>query len=103
MVPTTKQYAPHDTGRHQTRRCAKARGVKCDNPAEHVPPSTIATFVPRDRALSKKEIDLFFNTLKNAQTSHVLKVALKLIMLTLVRKKTSVSATWDEIDFVNSE
>lgn len=38
---------------------AKARGVKCDNPAEHVPPSTIATFVPRDRALSKKEIGLF--------------------------------------------
>ncbi|MEC5318744.1 integrase arm-type DNA-binding domain-containing protein [Brenneria populi subsp. brevivirga] len=82
---------------------AKARGVKCDNPAEHVPPSTIATFVPRDRALSKKEIGLFFNTLKNAQTSHALKVALKLIMLTLVRKNSIVNATWDEIDFVNAE
>ncbi len=69
---------------------AKVRGVKCDNPAEHVPPSTIATFVPRDRALSKKEIGLFFNTLKNAQTSHALKVALKLIMLTLVRKTLSL-------------
>ncbi len=82
---------------------AKARGVKCDNPAEHVPPSTIATFVPRDRALSKKEIGLFFNTLKNAQTSHALKVALKIIMLTLVRKNSVVNATWDEIDFVNAE
>ncbi|MEQ4513114.1 tyrosine-type recombinase/integrase [Dickeya zeae] len=82
---------------------AKARGVKCDNPAEHVPPSTIATFVPRDRALSKKEIGLFFSTLKNAQTSHALKVALKLIMLTLVRKNSIVNATWDEIDFVNAE
>jgi len=82
---------------------AKARGVKCDNPAEHVPPSTIATFVPRDRALSKKEIGLFFNTLKNAQTSHALKVALKLIMLTLVRKNSIVNAIWDEIDFVNAE
>ncbi|MGK4327534.1 tyrosine-type recombinase/integrase [Lonsdalea quercina] len=82
---------------------AKALGVKCDNPAEHVPPSSIATFVPRDRALSKKEIGLFFNTLKNAQTSHALKVALKLIMLTLVRKNSIVNATWDEIDFVNAE
>ncbi|ATA21035.1 integrase [Gibbsiella quercinecans] len=82
---------------------AKARGVKCDNPAEHVPPSTIATFVPRDRALSKKEIGLFFNTLKNAQTSHALKVALKIILLTLVRKNSIVNATWDEIDFVNAE
>ncbi|MBJ7223891.1 MULTISPECIES: tyrosine-type recombinase/integrase [unclassified Brenneria] len=82
---------------------AKARGVKCDNPAEHVPPSTIATFVPRDRALSKKEIGLFFNTLKNAQTSHALKVALKIIMLTLVRKNSIVNAMWDEIDFLNAE
>lgn len=68
-----------------------------------MPPSTIATFVPRDRALSKKEIGLFFNTLKNAQTSHALKVALKLIMLTQVRKNSIVNATWDEIDFVNAE
>ena len=63
-------------------------------------PSTIAIFNPRDRALSKREIGIFFNTLKNAQTSHALKVALKLLMLTMVRKSNLVNATWDEIDFV---
>lgn len=42
----------------------------------------------------------FFNTLKNAQTSHALKVALKLLMLTMVRKSNLVNAAWDEIDFV---
>ena len=82
---------------------AKARGVKCENPADHVAPSTIATFKLRDRALSKREIGLFFNTLKNAQTSHALKVALKIVMLTMIRKNSIVNATWDEIDFVTAE
>lgn len=82
---------------------AKARGINCENPAEYVAPSTIAIFNPRDRALSKREIGIFFNTLKNAQTSHALKVALKLLMLTMVRKSNLVNATWDEIDFVAAE
>lgn len=82
---------------------AKARGINCENPAEYVAPSTIAIFNPRDRALSKREIGIFFNTLKNAQTSHALKVALKLLMLTMVRKSNLINATWDEIDFVAAE
>lgn len=59
---------------------AKARGVNCENLADYVAPSTIATFTPRDRALSKREVGIFFNTLKDAQTSHAFKVALKLLM-----------------------
>lgn len=82
---------------------AKARGVNCENPAEYVAPSTIAVFTPRDRSLSKGEIGIFFNTLKNAQTSHSLKAALKLLMLTMVRKSNLINAKWDEIDFVNAE
>lgn len=82
---------------------AKARGVNCDNPAQYVAPSTIAVFTPRDRSLSKREVGIFFNTLKNAQTSHSLKVALKLLMLTMVRKSNLINAKWDEIDFVNAE
>lgn len=82
-----------------------AQGVSpaTENPAEYVAPSTIAIFNPRDRALSKREIGIFFNTLKNAQTSHALKVALKLLMLTMVRKSNLVNATWDEIDFVAAD
>lgn len=82
---------------------AKARGVNCDNPAQYVAPSTIAVFTPRDRSLSKREVGIFFNTLKNAQTSHSLKVALKLLMLTMVRKSNLINAKWDEIDFVSAE
>lgn len=70
---------------------AKARGVNCENPTEFVAPSTIAVFTPRDRSLSKREIGIFFNTLKNAQTSHSLKVALKLLMLTMVRKSNLIN------------
>lgn len=82
---------------------AKARGAIYDNPAEYVKGSSIATFAPRDRALTKQEIGMFFSTLKISQTSLQLKIALKLIMLTMTRKSAIVGATWDEIDFKNSE
>lgn len=64
---------------------AKARGINCENPVEYVDPLTTAIFNPRDRALSKREIILFFNTLKYVQTSLALKVALKSLMLTMAR------------------
>ena len=82
---------------------AKARGAIYDNPAEYVKGSSIATFTPRDRALTKQEIGMFFSTLKISQTSLQLKIALKLIMLTMTRKSAIVGATWDEIDFKNAE
>lgn len=82
---------------------AKGRGAIYDNPAEYVKGSSIATFAPRDRALTKQEIGMFFSTLKISQTSLQLKIALKLIMLTMTRKSAIVGATWDEIDFKNAE
>lgn len=82
---------------------AKARGANYDNPAEYVKGASIATFAPRDRALTKQEVGIFFNTLKISQTSLQLKIALKLIMLTMTRKSGIVDATWDEIDFKNAE
>lgn len=82
---------------------AKARAVKCENPADYLTPLTIAEFMPRERFLSKREVGIFFNTHKNAQTSHSLKVALKLLMLTMVRKSNLINKKWDEIDFVNAE
>jgi len=48
---------------------AKARGVNCDNPADYVAPSTIATFTPRDRALSKREIGIFFGQSQHGTVS----------------------------------
>lgn len=59
--------------------------------------------MPRERFLSKREVGIFLNTHKNAQTSHSLKVALKLLMLTMVRKSNLINAKWGEINFVNAE
>lgn len=78
---------------------AKARWVKSENPTDYVAPSTIAVFTPRQHSLSKREVGIFFNTLKDAQTSQSLKVALKLLMLTMVRKSNLINAKWDGIDF----
>lgn len=82
---------------------AIARGIKCSNPAELIAPSTIAKFTPRDRALTKKEIGIFFNALKVSKASISLKNAVKIIFLTMVRKSCMTGAKWDEVDFKTAE
>lgn len=82
---------------------AKERGMECDNPANYVKASTIATFSPRDRVLTKHEIGIFFNILKISQTSLQLKIALKLIMLTMTRKSSIIGAKWNEFNFKDAE
>ena len=44
-------------------RYADARGEKHPNPADNVPPASIATFAPRDRTLTPAEIQLFYKYL----------------------------------------
>lgn len=61
-------------------------GERLANPADDVKAASIATFVPKDRALSPAEIRL----------------ALRLILLTMVRKSEMVEATWNEVDFENA-
>jgi len=46
-------------------RFVQARGIAIDNPAEAIRPSAIAKFKVRDRALSPKEIQVFFNALED--------------------------------------
>ncbi len=48
----------------QAYRFVQARGLKVDNPAEAIRPSAIATFKPRDRALTSGEIHVFFSALE---------------------------------------
>lgn len=83
----------------QIYRHAQARGLKIENPAEAIRPSAIATFKPRDRALSPAEIHTLFNALEKVATYPTLRLALKLILLTLCRKGELINARWDEIDF----
>jgi integrase len=81
---------------------ARLHGEKVENPAAEVGPASIATFVPRDRSLSPAEIRLMFGELEHVATLPTIRLGLKLILLTMVRKSELQEATWEEVDFVNS-
>jgi len=78
---------------------ARGSGLTVDNPAEAIRASTIATFEPRERALSPAEIRKFLTTLDRVATMPTLRLALRLILLTGVRKSEFIDAVWSEIDF----
>jgi integrase len=81
---------------------AKLLGEKVTNPADEVSPAAIATFQPRDRALSPTEIRIMLHLLENVATYPTIRLAMRLLLLTMVRKGELVEATWDEVDFENA-
>ncbi|ATC28423.1 tyrosine-type recombinase/integrase [Caulobacter vibrioides] len=81
---------------------ARLHGEKVENPAKDVSPSSIWSFTPRERALSAKEIRLLYPLLEQVPTLPTIRLGMKLILLTLVRKSELQDATWDEVDFVNA-
>ena len=83
----------------QVFRFIQARGLKIDNPAESNRPSAIATFKARDRALTPAEIHTFFKALEQTATMSTLRLAVKFMLLTLVRKTEFIEAKWDEVNF----
>lgn len=80
-------------------RHANDRGHGLFNPAADIKPSSIAIFKPRERTLTPEEIGLFFRTLDAIGAMGTMKMALKLVLITMVRKGELTNATWDEIDF----
>ncbi|MFM0741028.1 integrase family protein, partial [Paraburkholderia xenovorans] len=80
---------------------ARASGQSVDNPAEAIRASAIATFEPRDRALSPAEIRTFLTALDQVATTPTLRLALKFVLLTGVRKSEFIDAIWPEVDFDN--
>lgn len=81
---------------------AKDKSFSSPNPAEAIRPSDIATFKARDRALSPSEIRKFLEALDTTATAATLRLALRFVMLTMVRKSEFINATWDEVDFENA-
>lgn len=77
-------------------------GEKIANPADDVGPSSIATFTPKDRALSPTEIRVMHKVMESVATYPTIRLALRLILLTLVRKSELIEATWNEVDFDNA-
>ena len=78
---------------------ANLHGEKIENPADEVGVASIATFVPKDRVLSPLEIRLMHRQLEQLATYPTIRLALRLILLTMVRKSELIEATWDEVDF----
>ncbi|HDS6522601.1 TPA: tyrosine-type recombinase/integrase [Proteus mirabilis] len=79
------------------------RGYEISNPADAIKASSIGTFQARERAMSPKEIGILFRALENYSCYPTLKLAVKFVLLTLVRKSEFIHATWDEIDFKNRQ
>ena len=75
------------------------RGHSVPNPAANIKASSIATFEERERALDPYEIGVFFNALHSTGAASSLKLAIKLILITMVRKGELAGATWKEVDF----
>ncbi|SPA25923.1 Integrase [Cupriavidus taiwanensis] len=84
---------------NQVYRYALGKGLKATNPAAEVRASTIATFAPKDRALSPEEIGIFLKQLELVGTLPTIKLGLRLLLLTMLRKSELQDATWDEVDF----
>lgn len=78
---------------------SKDKTLDFKNPAESIKPSDIATFKARDRALSPAEIKIFFHALDTTATAPTLRLAVKFVLLTMVRKGEFIGATWSEVDF----
>lgn len=77
-------------------------GEKVPNPADEVGPASIAKFAPRDRALSPTEIRLMLRLLEEVTTLPTIRLGLRLILMTMVRKSELQNAVWDEVDFENA-
>lgn len=82
-------------------RYACERGRKVPNPGDEVRPSSIARFQPRDRALSGEEIGLVFKYLPKVGTTPPIRLAVKLLLLTMLRKSEMTEGTWDEVNFTD--
>lgn len=83
-------------------RYAQQRGQQIENPADLVAPSSIAVFEPRDRALGPEEIALFYEFIEYVQCAPTLRLACKLLLLTLVRKSELTDANWSELNFADA-
>jgi len=77
-------------------------GEKVANPADEVGPASIATFVPKDRSLSPSEIRIMLGQIEHVATLPTIRLGIKLILLSMVRKSELQDAVWDEVDFENA-
>lgn len=87
----------------QVYRFAAGKGVEVDNPAEALARKAYATFVPRERNLSRHEIKALLDGLEQTGTAPTLRLAVRFVLLTGVRKGEFIGATWSEVDWERAQ
>lgn len=80
-------------------RFAISKGQQVANPADLVAPTSIARFAPRDRALEPAEIKVVYRYLERIGTSPSIRAAVRLLLLTMLRKSEMTHGQWDEVNF----
>jgi integrase len=83
----------------QVYRFAAGKGVEVANPAEALARKAYATFVPRERNLNRLEIKSLLDGLERTGTAPTLRLAVRFVLLTGVRKGEFIGATWSEVDW----
>ena len=73
------------------------------NPVDSLPMRYVTQARPRTRALSPAEIRCYLQTLYRSNCRRQFKLALHLILLTLVRKSELLLARWEHVDFESGE
>lgn len=82
---------------------ASACQLIASNPVSALPLRFVTTTRTRTRALSPAEISTYLRTLCKSNIRRQFRVALHLILLTLVRKSELLLARWDELDVAAGE
>ena len=82
---------------------AIARQLVQFNPAAAVEARFIATPNARERVLSGAEVGRLFRAIDQSNMRRSLKLALRLLMLTMVRKSDLILARWEQINFDAAE
>ncbi len=82
---------------------AIARGKTQFNPAATIEARFIATARSRDVALSQAEIGQLLRGIYQSSIRRPYKLALRLLVLCMVRKGELIGARWDEVDFEKAE
>ena len=82
---------------------AAARQLIALNPVASLPQRFVSTARARTRALSTAELGIYLRELYKSNIRRQFKIALHLVLLTLVRKSELLLARWDELDFEADE
>jgi integrase len=80
-----------------------ARQLLTLNPVSAIPLKIIAMGKSRTRTLTPQELRTYLTRLDAADDSKSLKIALRLILITLVRKGELINARWEHVNFEKAE